>query len=111
MKIVKEGNASVKIYEGESGGYPIFTVVHYHRGRRVRENFRKLAKAKSRAHEIAVAIEKGRREILSLSNADREIYLSAIASLEPLGIPLHAAMQEYVAFKRKNDIAPRRVGE
>jgi hypothetical protein len=46
MKIIKEGNATVKVYEGESGGYPLFTVVHYHNGKRIRENFRKLAQAK-----------------------------------------------------------------
>src|SRR5262249_46424235 len=38
-------------------------------------------------------------------------YLSAIKTLEPFGIPLHAAMQEYAALKTKNDVAPRRVRE
>jgi hypothetical protein len=111
MKIIKEGNASVKIYEGESGGYALFTVVHYHNGKRIRENFRKLPDAKSRAHEIAISIEKGRRDVLSLTNVDRENYLAAVSALEPLGIPLHAAVQDYIALKSKNDIVPKRVRE
>jgi integrase len=103
MKIVKEGNASVKIYEGESGGYPIFTVVHYEHGRRIRENFRNKPKATSRAHEIAVRIERGSRDVLKLTNADRENYLVAVEALKPLGIPLAAAVQEYVSLKRKSE--------
>jgi integrase len=111
MKIIKEGNTSVKIYEGKSGGYPLFTVIHYRDGKRIRENFRKLPHAKSRAHQVAISIEKGRREVLSLTNLDRERYLAALSALEPLGIPLHAAVQDYVALKGKNDITPKRVRE
>jgi integrase len=99
VKIVKEGNASVKIYECKSGDYPIFTVVHYHNGKRIRENFRKLANAKSRAHEIVVGIERGRRDVLSLTSTDRESYLAAVNALRPLGIPLHAAIEEFIAAR------------
>ena len=97
MKIVKTGNARVKIYKGESGGYDLFTVVHYQNGKRIRENFRNERNATARAQEIATAIEKGRAEVLQLTNSDRENYLAAIRALRPLGIPLHAAVNEFVA--------------
>jgi integrase len=99
MKIVKTGNARVKIYKGESGGYDLFTVVHYRDGKRIRENFRKERDATSRAQEIATAIEKGRVEVLQLTNSDRESYLAATRALQPLGIPLHVAIEEFVAAR------------
>jgi integrase len=120
MKIVKVGNARVKIYEIKPAWrkhgrkvkrYPLFTVVHYRNGKRVRENFRNERDATSRAHEIATAVEKGRMEVLQLTNSDRENYLAAVSALEPLGIPLHAAVQDYIALKSKNDITPKRVRE
>ena len=99
MKIVKTGNARVKIYKGESGGYDLFTVVHYRDRKRIRENFRKERDATSRAQEIATAIEKGRVEVLQLANSDRESYLAAKRALQPLGIPLHVAIEEFVAAR------------
>src|SRR5215469_17313011 len=111
MKTIKVGNAHVKIYEGESGGYPLFTVVHYENGNRIRENFRDEGKATARAHEIAVRIERGTRDVLKLTNADRENYLAAMKTLEPLGIPLAAAVQDYVALKSKTSITPKRIAE
>jgi integrase len=115
MEIIKVGNTSVKIYAGESGGYPLFTVVHYANGKRIRENFRKRADAKVRAREITTAIEKGRHEILSLTLADRESYIAAMNALRPVGIPLHAAVEEYVAERakraRQRSVIPKRVGE
>ena len=99
MKIVKTGNARVKIYKGESGGYDLFTVVHYRDGKRIRENFRKERDATSRAQHIATAIEKGRVEVLQLTNSDRESYLAAMRALQPLGIPLHLAIEEFVAAR------------
>jgi integrase len=99
MKIVKTGNARVKIYKGESGGYDLFTVVHYRDGKRIRENFRKERDATRRAQEIATAIEKGRVEVLQLTNSDRESYLAATRALQPLGIPLHVAIEEFVAAR------------
>jgi len=111
MKTIKVGNAHVKIYEGKSGGYPLFTVVHHENGNRIRENFRDEHKATARAHEIAVRIERGTRDVLKLTNADRENYLAAMKALEPLGIPLAAAVQDYVALKSKTIITPKRIAE
>ena len=96
---VKVGSASVKIYRGKSRGYDLFTVVYYEHGERKRETFGNLENAKSRASEMATQIARGRAGLLTLSNADRESYLSAVSLLSPVGIPLHAAVQEYVTAR------------
>jgi integrase len=97
--VVKVGSASVKIYQGKSRGYNLFTVVYYAGDRRKRETFAKLQDAKDRAAEIARAIQNGRLAVLELTNADREGYVGAVQLLKPLGIPLHAAVEEYVAAR------------
>jgi integrase len=97
--IVKAGNAAVKIYSGKSRGYDLFTVVHYIGGSRKRETFGNLANAKDRAREVARAIINGRTAVLELTNADREGYVGATELLRPMGIPLHSAIEEYVAAR------------
>jgi integrase len=100
MKMLK---AQVKMYESESGGYPLYTVCYYRHGKRIRENFRKLAKAKSRAHEVSLGIERGRNAVVSLTNADWESYVTAVDILRPTGIPLHAAIEEFMAARTHLD--------
>src|SRR5215469_11907642 len=97
--IVKVGNAAVKIYQGKSRGYDLFTLVHYAGGQRKRETFAKLTDAKRRAGEVARAMLNGRLAVLELTSADREGYVSALQLLEPFGIPLHSAVEEYVAAR------------
>ena len=79
--LVKRGNTTVKIYQGKSRGYDLFTVVHYSNGQRQRETFGKLENAKTRAEEVATLSENGRRDVLELSSADRESYVHAMRSL------------------------------
>jgi integrase len=97
--VVKAGNVEVKIYQGRSGGYDLFTVVHYIGGARRRENFANLVDAKERAREVARAMINGRTAVLELTNTDREGYVAALERLRPLGIPLHSAVEEYVAAR------------
>jgi integrase len=97
--VVKVGNAVVKIYSGKSRGYDLHTLVHYAGGQRRRETFAKLAEAKKRAEEVARAMLNGRLEVLELANADREAYVHALRLLKPLGVPLHNAIEEYVAAR------------
>ena len=125
---VKVGNAVVKIYQGKSRGYDLFTVVHYAGGHRKRETFAKLEDAKRRADEVARAMLNGRLAVMELTSADREGYMSAVRLLKPLGIPLHSAIEEYVAARshlddesllsavkehvtRRRRVIDRRVGE
>src|SRR5260370_14798176 len=101
--LVKAGNAAVKIYRGKSRGYDLFTVAHYLCGKRKRETFSNLADAKERAREVARAIINGRAAVLELTNVDREGYVGALELLRPLGIPLHSAVEEYVAARSHLD--------
>ena len=104
MHTVKVGNTLVKIYHwrGKSG-YDQFKVAYHADGKLRRETFGKLAKAKARANEIAVQMERGERDILKLTSADRAGYVAALNLLQPLGIPLHAAVEEYVAARAHLD--------
>lgn len=97
--IVKAGNVPVKIYRSITHGYDLFTIAYYSGGRRKRESFGNLTVAKDRAAEVARAIINDRLAVLQLSNADRDSYLSAINSLRPLGVPLHSAIEEYIAAR------------
>jgi integrase len=97
--LVKAGNAAVKIYRGKSRGYDLFTVVHYAGGSRKREAFGDLDDAKERARQVARAIINGRTAVLELTNVDREGYVGALELLRPLRIPLHSAVEEYVAAR------------
>jgi integrase len=68
----------------------------------VRERFRgphARAAAIQRADEIARAIHNGQSDVLTLSGADRDQYRHARLLLDPLGIPLVAAVEEYAAVR------------
>src|SRR5437868_4616832 len=88
--IIKVGSAAVKIYQGKSGEYDLFTVTYYLNGKRQRDAFGKLSDARARATEVATQIARGEADMLTLSSADRESYVTAIERLRPFGIPLHA---------------------
>jgi integrase len=97
--IIKVANVVVKVYRGKTRGYDLFTVVHYRDGRRDRKVFASFAQARSHAQEVATQIARGRVNVLSLTNTDRDGYVAALNRLKPLGIPLHAAIEEYVAAR------------
>jgi integrase len=112
MTRVKVGNTTIKIYHSKGAlkpgskaeRYDQFTVAYRALdGEHRRETFGKLAKAKARANEIAVQSERGERDILKLTSADRAGYVAALNLLQPLGIPLHAAVEEYVAARAHLD--------
>jgi integrase len=96
---VKAGNAVVKIYRGKARGYDLFTVIHYRDGVRCRQTFAKYADARSHAQEVATQIAHGQLNVLSLTNSDRDNYVAAMNLLEPFGVPLRSAVEEYVAAR------------
>jgi integrase len=98
---VRVGNVPVKIYRGKTRGYNMFTVVHYRAGSRRRQTFARFADARAEAQEIATQIARGRIDVLNLTSSDRENYLAATNLLRPLGVPLHAAIEEYVAAREQ----------
>lgn len=48
---------------------------------------------------------------MRVSNADWESYVAAKALLRPFGVPLHTAIEEYVAIRRRKKVMEKRVGE
>jgi integrase len=113
---VKRGNTIVKIYRRKAGHYKgkyydLFTVAYRQHGQRVLRNFRRRRAAYDFASETATRLEKGEREILRASAADWQSYLAARNLLRPFGIPLHEAIEEYVANRKRNKIVEKRVGE
>jgi integrase len=93
----------VKIYQGKSHGYDSFTVVHYVGGQRHRQTFAELDRARERAKEVERAILNGRTAVLELTNADRDRYVRASQLLQPFGIPLDTAVEEYIAARSHLD--------
>ena len=101
MTTVKVGNTVVKIYHWKGKkGYDQFKVAYRADGGRKRETFGSLAKAKRRAIEIAVMSERGERDVLKLTSADRASYLHALELLKPVSIPLHVAIEEYLSLRK-----------
>jgi integrase len=97
--IIKVANVVVKIYRGKAHGYDLFTVAYHRDGKPARKAFGRFAAARSHAQEVATLTARGRVDVLSLTSADRDGYVAALNLLQPLGVPLHAAVEEYVAAR------------
>ena len=52
---------------------------------------------------MATQIAHGQLDVLSLTNSDRDNYVAAMNLLEPFGIPLRSAVEEYVAARSHLD--------
>ena len=113
---VKRGNTIVKIYRHKGRRYKgkqyeLFTVTYRLNGKQVRKNFSRYKDAWDFASDTATALEKGRPQVLSLSAADWQSYIAAKNLLQPFDIPLHDAIEEYVAIRKRKKITEKRVGE
>ena len=113
---VKRGNTTIKIYRHKGRRYKgkhyeLFTVAYRLNGKQQRKNFSRYKYASHFASDTATALEKGRTQVLSLSGADWQSYLAAKNLLRPFGIPLHEAIEEYVATRKRKKTVEKRVGE
>jgi integrase len=113
---VKRGNTVVKIYRHKSRRYKgkyyeLFTVAYRLNGKQHRKNFSQYQDAQRFASDTATALERGRAQVLNLNAADWQSYLAAKNLLRPFGIPLHAAIEEYVAIRKRKKITEKWVGE
>lgn len=113
---VKRGNTTLKIYRHKGPRYKgkqyeLFTVAYRLYGKQLRKNFSRYKDAWNFASDTAIALEKGRAQVLSLTAADWQSYLAAKNLLQPFGIPLHAAIEEYVAIRKRKKIIEKRVGD
>ena len=93
---VKFGSAVVPIYRLASAGRTRFILSFYLEGRRERRSFTDLGAAKKEAQLVAQRIQGGRQEMNDLRPHDREAYRTVVDLLEPSGVPLVTAVQEYV---------------
>jgi integrase len=113
---VKRGNTVVKIYRHKGRRYKgkyyqLFTVAYRLNGKQRRKNFSRYKDAWCFASDTATALEKGRAQVLSLSTADWQSYMAAKNLLRPFGIPLHDAIEEYVALRKRKKITEKRMGD
>lgn len=93
---VKAGSAVVPIYRTESKGRVRFTVSFYRDGRRMRKMFNTMEDAKKEALFVAQRIQSGMQHVTDLKPHERDTYKATEALLEKLGIPLYAAVEDYV---------------
>ncbi|MFT4640458.1 MAG: hypothetical protein ACI8T1_003786 [Verrucomicrobiales bacterium] len=90
------GSTAIPIYASKVKGRIRYTVAFYRDGERKRRAFASLEKAKVEARLIAQQIQQGKQHATDLLPHERESYLAACSLLENSGIPLVAAVQEYV---------------
>ena len=93
---VKAGSAVVPIYRTEGKGRVRFTLSFYRDGRRMRKMFNDLESAKKEALFVAQRIQSGMQHVTDLKPHERDTFKAAEALLEKLGIPLYAAVEDYV---------------
>src|ERR1044071_797389 len=113
---VKRGKTTIKIYRHKGRRYKgkyyeLFTVAYRLNRKRQRKNFSRYKEAWDFASDTATALEKRRAQVLSLNAADWQSYIAAKNLLRPFGIPLHDAIEQYVAMRNRKKIVEKRVGE
>ena len=111
---VKRGNTTIKIYRHKGRRYKgkhyeLFTVAYRLNVKQLRKNFSRYKDAWNFASDTATALERGRAQVLSLSAADWQSYIAAKNLLRPFGIPLHDAIEEYVAMRKRKATIEKRV--
>lgn len=80
----------------ESNGRVRFTLSFYRDGRRMRKIFNRLDDAKKEALFVAQRIQCGMQHVTDLKPHERDTCKATEALLEKLGIPLYAAVEDYV---------------
>ena len=93
---VKAGSAVVPIYRTVCKGRLRYTLSFYRDGRRMRKMFNDLESAKKEALFVAQRIQSGMQHVTDLKPHERDTFKAAEALLEKLGIPLYAAVEDYV---------------
>jgi len=113
---VKRGDTTIKIYRHKGRRYKgkqyeLFTVAYRVNGNQRRKNFSRYKEAWDFASGTATELEQKRAQGLSLSAADWQSYVAAKTLLQPFGIPLHQAIAEYVATRKRKAVVEKPVGE
>jgi hypothetical protein len=98
---VKFGSAVVPIYRTESKGRVRFTLCYHRDGKRLRQIFQDLAAAKKEAQFVAQRIQSGMQQVTDIKPHEREAYVAAVRLLEKSGVPLVAAVEDYVRAREQ----------
>lgn len=94
--VIRQGNVSVKIYQGRNRGKLLYTIAYIGTdGHRSRKSFADLEQAKSEASRIAIELHNGEFELLQLSHMDAAIYSRATQSIQSTGRSLDVISAEY----------------
>jgi integrase len=93
---IRHGSVGIPIYAGTTGGRTRYTIAFHLNGKRQRRMFTDLDEAKREAKLAAEKIQRGLSANNDLSTRDREIFHAARNLLQPLGVPMLAAIEEYV---------------
>lgn len=96
----REGNVRVPVYT-YTDGRTVVVWREFAKAPRRRESFPTKKAACERADELARSIANGQADVVTLTSADRDNYRLAVNALKPLGVPLHAAIAEFVAARGK----------
>ncbi len=98
---VKFGSASVPIYLSQSNGRKRYFVAHYRDGKWIRKAFVDLAGAKKEAMFVAQRIQSGLQHVTDINPHERDSYVAAVRLLEKSGVPLVAAVEDYMRAREK----------
>jgi hypothetical protein len=93
---VRSGSAAVPVYRSETHGRIRYTLSFYREGRRERKVFTDLEDAKREALFVAQRIQSGMQHVTDLKPHERDSYKAATTMLEKSGIPLVAAVEDYL---------------
>jgi hypothetical protein len=102
LTTVKFGSASVPIYLSQANGRTRYFLCYHRDGKRLRQAFADLKAAKKEALSVAQRIQAGMQHLTDIKPHERESYLAAVGLLQRSGIPLVAAVEDYV---RARDLA------
>jgi integrase len=97
---VKFGSAVVPVYRSASGNRTRFTISFHRDGKRLRQTFPTLDAAKKEAQLVAQRIQAGMQHVTDMKPHDRDAFVTAKQMLESLGIPLVAAVEDYVRSRK-----------
>lgn len=96
---IRKSSTTVKIYPVQNRGEVLFMVTWFVAGKRHRKNFRDEEAARREAALVARRMSAGEALSLALTSTERESYLHAKRALARIGVPLHDAIQDYVAAR------------
>lgn len=93
---VQRGSVSVQIYRITSPkGYDVYTLSYYEDSQRKRPSFANLDEARKEAQIIAERLARGELGSLVLRDTEALEYVRAQEFLQPIGVPLDSAANEY----------------